>query len=112
MTVDGLNKVQKVTKHSKGAKMGYDQLPWLFMCNGESLHTRMCAHSSCLAFVRGACMPHVVPAGAYAMLTPGLSGCDMYIAGHGSRMLPHVLVTHYASVSCIGYTLRRLLLRL
>ena len=85
--------------------MGFDQLAWLFMYNGESLRARVCARvcarASCLAFVRGACMAHVVPAGAHAMLTPGLCGCYMYIAGHGSRML-----------SCFGYTIRGLHLRL
>ena len=78
------------------------------MYNGESLHARVCARAFCLAFVRGACMAHVVLAGTHAMLTPGLCGCYMYIAGHGSCMLPHVSVTHYASVSCIGYTIRGL----
>ena len=92
--------------------MGFDQLSWLFMYNGESLHARVCARASCLAFVRGACMEHVVLVGAHAMLTPGLCGCYIYIAGHSSHMLPHVSVTHYAGVSCIGYTIRGLHLRL
>ena len=92
--------------------MGFDQLSWLFMYNGESLHARMCARASCLAFVCAACMAHVVLAGAHAMLTPGVCCCYMYIAGNVSRMLPHVSVTHYVSVSCIGYTIRWLHLRL
>ena len=92
--------------------MGFDQLSWLFMYNGESLHARVCARASCLAFVCGACMAHVVPAGAHAMLTPGLCDCYMYSAGHGSRMLPHVSVTHYAGVSCICYMIRGFHVRL
>ena len=92
--------------------MGFDQLSWLFMYNAESLHARVCARASCLPFVRGASMAHVVPAVAHAMLIPGLCGFYTYIAGHVSCMLPHVSVTHYASVSCIGYTIRGLHLRL
>ena len=92
--------------------MGFDQFPWLFMYNGESLHARVCACASCLAFVRGACIAHVVPAGAHAILTPGLCGCYIYIAGLGSRMLPHVSVTHYARVFSIGDTICGLHLRL
>ena len=94
--------------------MGFDQLSWLFMYNGESLHARVCARASYLAFVRGACMAHVVPAGAHAMLTPvpGLGGWLLHVhCWTRLRVLPHVSVTHYASVSCIGYTIRGLHLR-